>query len=108
MLLVLILQLICQDSKLNDSARDLRGSGGRVCRKALRASLIRGSAFFLFTNTPAGRAKLGEEGLQKEFVRGLVLIVIDIPGASLGKRDAVALKAARGAVTSKILSGINA
>lgn len=108
MLLAPILELICQDSKLNDSARDLCGSGRRVCRETLQAPLVRESASSLLTDTPAGRAKLREEALQKALVRGLILTVIDVPGASLVKRNAVAFKTLRGSVTSKVLSGLNA
>lgn len=103
-----IMQLICQDSKLNHSARDLRGSARRVCRKTLQTRLIVENSSSLFTDTPAGRAKLREEGLQKAFVRGLVTTVIDIPGASLVKGNAVAFERTRVSVASKVLSGLNA
>lgn len=107
-LLLPIVQLVRQHPKLDDSACNLRRLGRRVCWKALQTPLVVKSASSFLTNTPSGRAKLPEEGLQEWLMSGRLLTVIDIPGASLVKRNAVAFKTTRGAVASQVLSRLNA
>lgn len=91
-LLLPIVQLVRQNPKLDDSARNPRRLGRRVCWKALQTPLVVKGAFSFLTNTPSGCAKLPEEGLQEWLMSGRLLIVIDVRGASLVKRNAVAFK----------------
>lgn len=102
------MQLVRQHPELDDSACNPRRLGRRVCWKALQTPLIVKGAFSLLANTSSGFAKLLQHGLQEWLIPGRLLTVIDLPGASLVKLNAVALKITRGAVTFKALGGLNA